>query len=297
MSTRLAQEALGGSRTGPASPRRLPRFLRTWPARVALSTIVLLLGIAFLGRFLAPHSPTALVGGPYQPPGDGFWLGTDYLGEDVLSRVLYGGRNTILFAVISTSIAYVIGGFIGLLAGFSRSLVDPVLMRSVDLLLAFPALFLILLLATRFGTNPATVVAGIALIHIPQIARIIRTATLEASVKGYVEAAIARADSTLSILRRQILPNITGPLVADAGPRLTVSILLVASLDFLGIGVAPPTPDWALMINENGAGISLNAWPLVIPAALIAALTISVNVVADAFARSRGHSVEETFTR
>src|SRR6185295_4661355 len=137
---------------------------------------------------------------PYQPPNGEFVLGTDYLGEDVLSRLLYGGSHMIVLAVLATSLAYLIGGFAGLLAGFLRSLIDPILMRSADLLLAFPALFLILLLATRFGTSPGVILIGVALIHIPQIARIVRTATLETSVTGYVEAALARGDSTLSIL-------------------------------------------------------------------------------------------------
>jgi len=277
--------------------RPLPTFLQSWPARIALAVLLVVLAVAFLGRFVAPYSPTALVGAPYQPPGGEFVLGTDYLGEDVLSRLLYGGSHMIVLAVLATSLAYLIGGFAGLLAGFSRSLIDPILMRSADLLLAFPALFMILLLATRFGTSPGVILIGVALIHIPQIARIVRTATLETSVTGYVEAALARGDSTLSILRRQILPNIVGPLVADAGPRLTISVLLVAGLAFLGIGSAPPTPDWARMINENNSGVLINAWPLAVSAILIGLLTISVNIVADSVARSRGHSVEEAFKR
>jgi peptide/nickel transport system permease protein len=275
-----------------ARRRRLaqPQFLRSWTTRVALAVLLLVIAVAFIAPFFTPHSPTALVGPPYQPPSSEFLLGTDYLGEDVFSRVLAGGRNVIVYAVVGTGIAYLIGGLIGLVAGFSRSLIDPILMRSVDLLLAFPALFLILLLAARFGSSAAIVIAGIALIQAPFIARVIRTAALETSVRGYVEAAVARGDSTLTIVRREILPNIVGPISADLGPRLTISILLVAGLNFLGIGVSPPTPDWAIMVNENRGGLTVNHWAVTVPALMIAALTVSANLIADALAQSFGRS-------
>jgi ABC-type dipeptide/oligopeptide/nickel transport system permease subunit len=126
---------------------------------------------------------------------------------------------------------------------------------------------------------------------VPLIARIIRTAALETSVRGFVEAAIARGDRTLDIIRREILPNIIGPLSADAGPRVTLSILVVAGLNFLGIGASPPAPDWAVMINENRFGLAINHWAVTAPSILIVALTISVNVLADAVAHGLGRSV------
>ena len=279
------------------SRRRLPRAFNSWAARIASLMLLFLLAIAFLGSWIAPHSQSALIGPPYEKPSAEFMLGTDYLGEDVFSRVLYGGRYVIVFALIATVFAYLIGGSLGLIAGFSRSIVDPVIMRAADVMLAFPALFLILLLASRFGAGPTVVIVGISLIHIPYIARIVRIATQDVSVRGFVEAAVARGDSTFSILRREILPNIWGPISADAGPRLTISILLVAGLNFLGIGLSPPTADWAVMISENRSGLTLNHWAVTVPALMIALLTVSVNVLADAIARSRGHSIDETFRR
>jgi peptide/nickel transport system permease protein len=274
-----------------------PAAFRTWPARIALLVLMVVLAVAFFGRLVAPHSPSALVGAPFSPPSGRFPLGTDYLGEDVLSRVLYGGQSVILFALIATCAAYVVGGSAGLLAGLSRTMLDPILMRAADVLLAFPSLVLVLLLAARFGASSTVVVIGVALIHIPLVARVVRTATLETSVTGYVEAALARGDSTVAILRRQILPNITSVVVADAGPRLAASILLIAGLDYLGIGASPPSPDWALMINENISGVRVNVWPVLAPALLIAAATVSVNILADAVAQSRGRSWEESFKR
>ena len=232
---------------------RLPRFLAQWHTRIALSVLVLILMIALVGPFVTPYSSTALVGTPYAPPSGRFLLGTDYIGEDVFSRLLAGGDHLILYALIATSIAYFIGGGIRLLAGYSRSLIDPILMRTIDLLLAFPAIFLVLILAARFGSGAEVVIIGIAFIHIPLIARILRTATLETSVRGFVEAAVARGDSTLSIQTRDPAEH-RGPIMADAGPRLTISILLIAAVNFLGWVFGHRPPSWAVMISENRPG-------------------------------------------
>jgi len=286
-----------------AVPHRLPpwvprpRFARSWSARIGLALTASVLLIAVLGPFFAPHSPSELAGGSYAPPSGAFPFGTDLLGRDVLSRVLWGGRSVVGYAVIATALAYLVGGTIGLVSGYSRSLVDPVLMRLVDILLAIPPFLLLLVLATGLGTTPAVLIIGVAAIHVPGIARIVRAATLEVSVRGYVEAAVARGETTSAILRRQILPNITGTVIADGGPRLTISILLVAGLNYLGIGLQPPAADWALMISENRPGLDIQPWSVALPALLIAMLTIGVNVLADAIARSRGVSVDDELIR
>jgi ABC-type dipeptide/oligopeptide/nickel transport system permease subunit len=248
--------------------------------------------IVVLGPAFAPHSPYATIGAPYSPPSSNALLGTDFLGRDVLSRVLYGGRTVIALALAATALGYTLGLAIGLTAGFIGSWVDPVLMRPMDLLMAFPPILFLLVLATGAGASAVTLIVGVAVIHIPQIARIVRTATLETYGRGYVEAAVARGDPTRTVLTHEILPNIGGPVLADLGIRLTVSILLVASMNFLGLGLHPPTADWALMISENRTGIAIQPWAVAVPAALLALLTIAVNLVADAFARSLGRSVE-----
>jgi ABC-type dipeptide/oligopeptide/nickel transport system permease subunit len=165
-------------------------------------------------------------------------------------------------------------------------------MRAMDVLLAFPPIILLLILATGAGPSAWVLVIGVAITHVPGIARIVRAATLEVSVKGYVEAAVARGERRRFMLGREILPNIALPVLADAGVRLTGSILLVASVNFLGLGLQPPSADWALMISENRGGLTIQAWASVVPIVLIAALTIGVNLIADAFARSLGRSVE-----
>jgi len=267
-------------------------FTRSWSVRIGLTVVALVLGVAFIGPYFAPYSPSAEPGIPYTTPTGSFWLGTDYLGEDVFSRVLSGGRTVILYGAFATLLAYLVGGSIGLLAGYARTRLDDVLMRAMDVLLAFPPILFLLVVATGAGSNIWALVIAIAIIHVPSIARIVRAAALEISVRGYVEAAIARGDRTDVILRREILPNIWGTIVADGGPRYTVSILLVAAVNFLGLGLSPPAADWAMMISENRYGITINAWAVVAPALMIAALTISVNLVADGIAGRLGKSVD-----
>ena len=273
------------------------RFAHSWAARIGLVLTAIVLLVAVFGPFFAPHSPSELAGGSYASPSSAYPLGTDLLGRDVLSRVLWGGRSVVGYALIATVLAYVVGGTIGLVAGYSRTLIDPVLMRIVDVLLAFPPFLLLLVLATGLGTTPTILIVGVATIHVPGIARIVRAATLEVSVRGYVEAAVARGESMRAILLRQILPNISSTVIADGGPRLTISILLVAGLNYLGIGLQPPAADWALMISENRPGLTIQPWSVAIPALLIALLTIGVNVLADAVARSRGVTIDEELIR
>jgi peptide/nickel transport system permease protein len=268
----------------------VPRFVRTPSGIVGLSLLAFVLFVAIAGPFLAPHSITETVGAPGQPPSSTTPFGTDFLGRDVLSRVLHGGHSVLLLGGAATVLAYAVGVVIGLVAGYSRSLIDPILMRSVDVLLALPALLVLLVLATGFGAHDWVLIIGVAIVLIPAIARIMRTATLEASTRGYVDAALARGESTPAILRREILPNVTPVLLADFGIRFGYSIVLVASMNFLGLGLTAPTADWGLMISENRNYISLNEWSVLAPALMLALLTISVNVIADAYVGSLGRS-------
>jgi ABC-type dipeptide/oligopeptide/nickel transport system permease subunit len=266
------------------------RFARTPAGLVGLLLLALVLGLAVLGPFFAPHEPDLPVGIPLTGPAEGRVLGTDFLGRDVLSRVLWGGRSVLALAGAATLLAYLAGGATGLIAGYRRGLTDGVLMRGVDVMLSVPALIFLLVLVTGAGTSAAVLVAGVALVQAPLVARVVRTATLEQAVKGFVEAAEARGESTLAIVRRELLPNIAGPLFADVGLRFTYSIILVASVNFLGLGLQPPAADWALIVSENRSGLDLNPYAILAPALLIAVLTIAVNLVGDAIARGLGRS-------
>lgn len=284
----------------PVTLRR--RFVpRTWSGRVGLGLALTVCGVALIGPLFAPHSPTELVGSPFNPPSSAYPLGIDFNGRDVLSRVLWGGRTVLALGLASTILAYLVGGSIGLVAGFSRSKLDDVLMRAMDVLLAFPPLLFLLVLATGAGPSVLALVLGIATIHVPAVGRIIRAATLEVSVRGYVEAALARGEPMARILRREVVPNIGGTIAADVGPRFTVSILLVAAVNYLGLGLRPPSADWAMMISENRAALTIPPWgvslSVFVPALLIALLTVGVNLLADSVARSLGRSVQEESLR
>jgi peptide/nickel transport system permease protein len=196
----------------------------------------------------------------------------------------------LIYPALAALLAYLIGGTVGLVAGYNRGRSDGLLMRGVDVLLSFPSLVFLLVLVTGLGSSPAVLIIGTAVVQAPMVARIVRSATLEQVVRGFVEAAIARGDSTVAILRREVLPNIVPSVMADAGLRFTYSLLLIASVNFLGLGLQPPAADWGLMVSENRTGISINPLAVVAPAVLIALLTISLNLIGDAITQSLGRS-------
>jgi peptide/nickel transport system permease protein len=269
---------------------RWPRALRGGRARSGLGILGVVLGIALVGPLFAPHSPSALIGAPAAPPGNGHLLGTDSLGRDVLSRVLWGGRSVIWLALVTTGLACAAGLTVGLIAGYTRSIMETLLMRTVDVVLAFPPLLFFMLVATNVGNGTLVVVVGVAIVLAPGIARVVYSATREVSVCGYVEAAVVRGETTFAILRRDLLPNILGPVIANFGLTLTYSVLLIAAVNFLGLGLQPPAANWALMVSENRAVVGLNVWATVAPALLIVMLTVGVNLVGDSVAHSLGRS-------
>lgn len=264
-------------------PRRLT-LPATRSGRVGWALILLIVVIALLGPLVAPYDPATTVGAAGLSPGGEFALGTDFLGRDVLSRVLNGGGSVLLFATIATIVAYAGGLLVGLTAGYLRRWPDQLLMRAMDLLLSFPQLVFILLLAAALGTGVVPVLVAAALIQIPSIARIVRAATLEQSVRGYVEAAVARGERAPSIIWREILPNIQRSLAADVGVRFTWSVVLIASVNFLGLGLQPPASDWGVMVSENRAIIALNPVAMLVPALLLGTLTVAINLASDALA-------------
>lgn len=270
-----------------------PRLVRTRAGLIGLVLLALILFLALGGPLLAPHDPAEPVGLPGSSPGGDALLGTDGLGRDVLSRVLHGGLTVIGLGLAAAVVSYLLGVVIGLTAGYSRTLLDPFFMRGVDVLLAFPPLLFVLVLVTGAGTSVAVLVFAVGIVQMTGISRMVRAATLEVSVRGYVEAAVARGERLPAILRREILPNIVTPLLADFGLRFTYAIVLIASMNFLGLGLVPPAADWGLMVAENRAIISLNMWAVVAPAAMLALLTIAVNLIGDAHVRVLGRSASQ----
>lgn len=245
--------------------------------------LALVLGIALIGPLVAPHSIAQPIGVPGGGPTSAAPLGTDYLGRDVLSRALHGGLPVIVLALVSIGFTYLVGITVGMVAGLGGSLTDSILMRGVDLFLVFPPLLLLLVLLGGAGTGEGVLVIGIVVVLFPGVARLVRTATLETATTSYVEAAVARGEGTVAIMRREILPNISHSILADLGIRFSASIILAASINFLGLGAKPPAANWGLMIAENRTYIASNLWAVLVPAALLAALAVGVNLVSDAY--------------
>ncbi|MGV1047255.1 MAG: ABC transporter permease [Solirubrobacterales bacterium] len=269
---------------------RAPQFLDSTIGKVGFVCLTVALLVAIFGPLFAPNAGLAPVGAPGAPPGPGEPLGTDFLGRDVLSRLLDGGQSVVLLGAAATLISYLVGLIVGISAGYGRPIVDAVLMRSVDVLLAFPALVILLLLVTGFGNTIPILLIGVAVIQLPGIARIVRTATQQVITSGYVEAAISRGERTPAIIVREIIPNISPILIVDIGLRFGFSVLLVASMNYLGLGLQPPQADWGLMIAENRLVIGQNALACVAPAILLGLLMVGVNLVGDAYGQTLGRS-------
>jgi peptide/nickel transport system permease protein len=251
-------------------------------ALITLSVILL----ALVGPALAPHSPTQFVAAPFSPPSGVTLLGADELGRDVLSRVLCGGRGVLWMSLAATVAGVAFGIGVGLVAGYTGGRTDALLMRALDVVLAFPQLVLILLFVSLLGHEAWLVVLLAAMVWVPGIARVTRGITLAVSKMAFTEAAEVLGIPRRRILFGEILPNLTTPLMVEFGLRLTWSIGLIAGLSFLGLGVSPPNPDWGLMINENRNGLSVQPWGVLLPVLCIAVFTVGTNLIAEGIART-----------
>ncbi|MBM3678590.1 MAG: ABC transporter permease [Actinobacteria bacterium] len=270
-------------------PRRFPvaaRALRQPRTRIGLALVLLVLALALIGPLVAPHDPSESVGTPQSGPSGDFLLGTDYLGHDVLSRVLWGGWTVVWMSFAAATLGVALGAAVGLVAGTSRPWADATLMRLMDLLLAFPQIVLVLLFVSMLGSQLWLIVLVVALAWVPQVARVVRGVTAEIAHREYVEWAQASGLPRSHLLLREILPNVTTPLMVEYGLRLTWSIALVAGVSFLGFGIQPPSADWGLMINENRLGLTAQPWPVLIPGLCIAVFAVGANFVAEGIARA-----------
>ena len=258
---------------------------RTPRGAAGLAMAMLVVLVAVLGPAVSPHSPNALVTLTFAKPSSQFPLGGDFLGRDVLSRVLNGGWLLLLMAVAATAIGIVAGAAAGMSAAYLRGAPDGIIMRTVDVILAFPQLVFALLLLSLLGPRLWLIVLAVGLSHAPAVARVIRSATLDIAERDYVKVAELQGMRPAKVMAKEILPNLITPLMVEAGLRLTYSIVIIAGLAFLGFGQPPPTANWGTMINENRIGLQLNPWAVIAPAVLIALLTVGTNTFTDAVAR------------
>jgi peptide/nickel transport system permease protein len=246
------------------------------------SSVVLL---AVIGPFVAPYASDALLTLTFAKPSGQFLLGSDFLGRDVLSRLLDGGWVLLIMAACATALGIAGGAAAGISAAYLRGRSDGIIMRAVDVILAFPQLVFALLLLSLLGPKLWLITIAVGFSHAPQVARVLRSATLDISERDFVKAAELQGMRPAKVMTKEILPNLVSPLMVEAGLRLTYSIVIIAGLAFLGFGQPPPAANWGLMINENRIGLPLNPWAVIVPAVLIALLTIGTNTFTDAFAR------------
>ncbi|MBM7321823.1 MULTISPECIES: ABC transporter permease [Hyphomicrobiales] len=261
----------------------LARTIRTMPltALIGLIIIVIYVVVVALAPMIAPYDQAEIVGAQFEPWSTAFPLGTDALGRDMLSRLIWGARNTVGIAVATTVLAFALGAVFGLLAAALGKWFDLVLSRIVDVMMAVPPLILTLLALSALGSGVVNLILIVAVLDSTRVFRLARATAANVMVMDYVEAAKLRGDGIAWIILKEVLPNITAPLIAEFGLRFCFVFLTISALAFLGLGLPPPMADWGAMVRDNAALITFGDITPLLPAACIAVLTVSINFVVD----------------
>lgn len=265
------------------SSKDMGKELRTAPLTASFGMFVIFT-YAIAGIFapiIAPHGESEVISSAFAPPDDVMLLGADQLGRDIFSRIIYGARNSVGLALVATVAAFTMGALAGLLAAVKGGWFDQFMGRVADVIMSVPSLIFALLMLSIFGTNLIVIVAVVAIIYSPRVFRLTRAVAGNVVVMDYIEAARLSGEGDWYLIRKEILPNSTAPLVAEFGLEFCFVFLLVAGLSFLGLGIQPPTADWGSMVRENATLISFGDLTPLIPAAAIALLTVAVNFVVD----------------
>jgi len=249
---------------------------------VGLGIVAFWVAMALLAPLISPYPPNAtdVIAVSHPEPSAPHWLGTDQLGRDILSRILWGARRVLTVAPIAVLSAAIVGTFLGLYAGYFRGAIDLVISRIADIMLSFPVIILYMIVLTLFGSSAINIILVIAITKAPIIARIVRGLTLELREREYVAAAKMRGESALYIMLVEILPNARGPLIVDMCLRMGYTTITIGVLGFLGIGLPPPDPDWGGMVKDTYGMMSV--WPhmSLIPCAAISSLVVGFNLLA-----------------
>jgi peptide/nickel transport system permease protein len=267
-------------------PSLLRAVLGSAEGRIGAALAIVMLLVATIGRLLAPYSPTAIGVGPsLTGPSSAHLLGCDDLGRDVFSRFLYGGNTVLLVPLAAVTVALLIGVALGLFAAYRGGIADAIITRLFDVLLVIPALLVALVLIAGLGTSGGVVALTVALVYIPRLGRLARGAARDVVARDWVVAAELRGESAWWVLRREVLPSITGTVLSSYALYLTYGIIFVATLSFLGAGAQPPSSDWGLMVAQSRTFITFNAWATIVPALGIAAMSVAFTLLADAVNR------------
>lgn len=250
-------------------------------AWIGLIFTSLFLFAAIFAPWVAPYGLAQIVGDVWEPMSAEHWLGTDNLGRDLLSRMIYGARTTIFIAAMATALSFILGSVLGFAAAVVGGWLDMIMSRFVDLLMAIPTLIFGLVVLSVLPTTILTLILVMGILDSTRVYRLSRAVAADINVMDFVEAAKLRGEGNGWIIFREILPNALSPLVSELGLRFIFAVLFLSALSFLGLGVQPPEADWGGMVKENKDGIVFGIAAALIPAAAIAALAISVNLVAD----------------
>ena len=254
-----------------------------WSARLGLAMVLLNVFAAVFAPYIAPYSETEIVGDVWLPMSWDHLLGTDHLGRDLFTRLVYGARNTIAIAFVTTMLSFVVGTILGFFAATLGGWTDLALSRMIDILMAFPTLIFALIALSVVGTSVASLIIIIALLDSTRVYRLSRAVAMDIAVMEYVEAARLRGEKIWWLMRQEVLPNAMPPLVAEFGLRFCFVFLFIAALSFLGLGIQPPTADWGGMVRENAGAITFGIFIPLWPAGAIAFLTVGVNLIVDWF--------------
>lgn len=261
------------------------RLLLSAPFTAKLGLFIILVNI-FIGVFapwISPYGETEIVGAEYEPWSAQFLLGTDNLGRDMFTRMNYGARNTIGIAFLTTTLAFLLGSVMGLLAATLGGWIDQILSRVVDVIMSIPTLIFLLMVLAILGTEIPKVIGAIAVLYSAPVYRLARAVSMNVVVLDFVEVARLRGEGIWWIILREVLPNSIPPLVAEFGLRFCFVFLIISALSFLGLGIQPPTADWGSMVRDNATLITYGDITPLLPAAAIAVLTVGVNFVVDWF--------------
>lgn len=253
----------------------------SWASRLGLLVVSGFGFCAIFAPWLAPYGQSEIVGDVWEPLFGEFFFGTDQIGRDMLSMLIYGARNMIALALLTTACAFGLGSLMGFLAATMGGWVDQVLSRFVDVVISIPTLIFALIVLSSTGTSIFALVTVIAIIYAMPVYRIARAVAMDIEVMDYVEAARLRGEGLWWIMRREILPNALTPLAAEFGLRFCFVFLLISGLSFLGLGLQPPLADWGAMVRDNGGGIAWGFMHPLVPATCIALLTIGINLIVD----------------
>ncbi|MCX8504216.1 MAG: ABC transporter permease [Beijerinckiaceae bacterium] len=253
----------------------------TSTAWLGLAIITLFILVAVFADVIAPYSESESVGQTWDDPSWDFLLGTDNIGRDMLSRLIFGARMTIGVALVTTVLSFLIGTTAGFLAAVGGTAIDQILSRIVDVMLSIPLLIFALIILSVFGSSIMTLILTLAVLDSTRVFRLARAVATNLVVMEYVEAAKLRGEGLWWIMRREILPNALPPMISEFGLRFCFNFLFVASLSFLGLGIQPPYADWGGMVRDNGKAISFGLPAPLWPALAIAMMTVGVNLVVD----------------